>query len=99
VWVEGHEGRMKRGGRRTRYCSNKNTDVAGTPQRTPRSLRARHARSALTGTKLPWGSHLPAQRRTEASDRRVGTVAQRPLAERLVRGHEVATDSRAPSIR
>jgi hypothetical protein len=30
---------------------------------------------------------------------RVGPVAQRPLAERLVRGHDVATDSRAPSIR
>jgi hypothetical protein len=99
VWVEGRQGRMKRGGRRTRYCSNKNADVAGAPQRTLRSPRAHHARSALTGTELPRGSHLPAQRRAEASDRRVGTVAQRPLVERLVRGHEVVTDSRAPSIR
>jgi hypothetical protein len=46
VWVEGHEGGMKRGGRRTGSYSYKNVAATGMLQRASRNPRARDARSS-----------------------------------------------------
>jgi hypothetical protein len=58
VWVEGREGGMKRGRRRTESRSYKNVAAAGSLQRASRNPRARHARSSrLREVELTRGSH------------------------------------------
>jgi hypothetical protein len=80
--VEGCEGRMKRGGRRTRSCSYKYEDVAGTPQRTTQNLRARHARKCVDGDGAVTGVPPVNERGTA---REIAAVRVPPASERSAR--------------